>query len=54
MNSVLSSTVLMALAGVLATAPAVEDTVNRSILYWVMVPSLVVSVAAICSQMAAF
>jgi hypothetical protein len=54
MNSILSSTALIALAGVLATAPAVENTGNRPILYWVIIPSLVVAVAAICSHMAAF
>ena len=54
MHSILSSTAYIALATALATAPAVENNGSRSVLYWVIVPSLVVSVVAIFSHTTAF
>ena len=45
---------LAVLAVALASVPAVEDAGNRSVLYWVIVPSLLVWVVAVCSYIAFF
>lgn len=45
---------LILIAGVVTFVPAVQDGENRSILYWLVVPTLVVSVAAIFTHFGGF
>jgi hypothetical protein len=45
---------LMVLAGAVVTAPAVENGSHRAILYWLILPSLAVGVAAMFSRVSAF
>ena len=45
---------LMVLAGAAVTAPAVENPSNRAVLYWLVLPSLAVGVAAMFARVGAF
>lgn len=54
MHSILIWPVLTILAGTVATAPTLEDAGNRSLVYWMIVPSLLVAFAAICACSIAF
>jgi len=54
MNSTLVWPALTVLGLALASIPAVEDAGNRTLLYWVFVPSLLVGVVVICTGMRAF
>ena len=54
MNSTVIWPVLTVLGLAVASIPAVEDAGNRTLLYWVFLPSLLVGVVAICSRMGAF
>jgi len=51
MHTILTSAALIVPAAVLVTVPTVEDAGNRSILYWVVLPTLVFGLAAACSHM---
>lgn len=42
--------VLILVTGVVTTVPALEGEGNRSILYWVLLPALLFSVAALICQ----
>jgi hypothetical protein len=54
MQSILILPALMVLAGAVVTAPAVENSSNRSILYWLVLPSLAVGVVAMFARVGAF
>lgn len=54
MQSIIVWPALMVLAGAAVTAPAVQNASNRAILYWLVLPSLAVGVAAMFSRMGAF
>lgn len=54
MQSLLILPALMVLAGAAVTAPAVENASNRAILYWLVLPSLAVGVAAMFARVGAF
>lgn len=54
MHSILIWPALTVLAGAIASVPAVEDAGNRAILYWVIVPSLLVGAVAVCSHIVSF
>jgi hypothetical protein len=54
MNSLVVWPALTVLAIALASVPAVEDAGNRSLLYWVVVPSLLAGVCAVCLHVGAF
>ena len=54
MHSMLILPALMILAGAVVTAPAVENSSNRAILYWLVLPSLAVGVAAMFVRVGAF
>jgi hypothetical protein len=54
MQSILLWPALMVLAGAAVAAPAVENASNRAILYWLVLPSLAVGVAAMFTRMGAF
>ncbi len=45
---------LTVLAVALASVPAMENAGNRSILYWVVVPSLLLGLVAVCYHIALF
>ena len=45
MQSILILPALMVLAGALVTTPAVENSSNRAILYWLVLPCLAVGIA---------
>jgi hypothetical protein len=53
MQSILLWPALMVLAGAAVAGPAMENPSNRAILYWFVLPSLVVGVA-IFTRMGAF
>ena len=54
MQSLLILPALMILAGAAVTAPAVENVSNRAILYWLVLPSLAVGLAAMFARVGAF
>ena len=54
MQSILLWPALMVLAGAAVAAPAVENASNRAILYWLVLPSLAVGVAAMFTRLGAF
>ncbi len=54
MQSIILWPALMILAGAVVTAPAVENGSNRAILYWLVLPSLAVGVAAMFARIGAF
>lgn len=54
MHSILLWPALVVMAGVVTFVPAVEDGENRSILYWLVVPTLVVGAAAIFTHIGSF
>ena len=54
MHSILLWPALMVLAGAMVSAPVVENSSNRAILYWFVLPSLAVGVAAVFSSLGAF
>ena len=54
MQSVLLWPVLIVLAGAAVTAPAMENPSNRAILYWLVLPTLAVGVAAMFTRLGAF
>ena len=54
MHSILFWPALVLVAGVATTIPAVQDGGNRSLLYWLVIPSLFVGVAAIFSHFGGF
>ena len=54
MHSILIWPTLTVLAGAIASVSAVEDAGNRAILYWVIVPSLLVGAVAVCSHIVSF
>ncbi len=54
MQSVILWPALMVLAGAAVTAPALENSSNRAILYWLVLPSLAVGVAAMFARVGAF
>jgi hypothetical protein len=54
MQSILLWPALMVLAGAAVTAPAMGNANNRAILYWFVLPSLAVGVAAMFTRMGAF
>lgn len=54
MQSMLILPALMILAAAMVTAPAVENSSNRAILYWLVLPSLAVGIAAMFARMGAF
>lgn len=54
MNSILLWPTLILVAGVAATVPAVQDGGNRSVLYWLVIPSLFVGIAAFISHFGGF
>jgi hypothetical protein len=54
MQSMLILPALIMLAGAVVTAPAVENSSNRAILYWLVLPSLAVGVAAMFARVGAF
>jgi len=45
---------LILLAGAAATAPTMENASNRAILYWLILPSLAVGIAAMFSHVRGF
>jgi len=47
MHTLLMWSVLVVMTCVVTTVPVVEDEGNRSILYWVVVPSLLFGAAAL-------
>ena len=49
MHSILIWPALTVLAGSVISVPAVADAGRRSILYWVVLPSLAVGAAAVCA-----
>jgi membrane protein DedA with SNARE-associated domain len=54
MHSILIWPALTVLAGAIASVPAIEDASNRAILYWVIVPSLLVGAVVVCSHIVSF
>lgn len=54
MHSILFWPALILVAGAASTAPAVQDGGNRSLLYWLVIPSLFVGVAAFVSRFGGF
>ncbi len=50
MLSVVTCAVLLGATGILVTAPAIEGTVNRSILYWAIIPPLLMGAIAFYSH----
>lgn len=54
MHSILLWPVLILVAGTAATVPAVQDGGNRSLMYWLVIPSLFVGIAAFFSHFGGF
>ncbi len=54
MHSILVWPALAIVAGATASIPAVQDGGNRAILYWLVLPSLLVGVAAIFARFGGF
>jgi hypothetical protein len=54
MQSILLWPVLVVLAGAAVAAPSVQNPSNRAILYWVVLPSLAVGIAAMFSHLGGF
>ena len=52
MHSTVIWPALVFLAGAAASTPAIEDAGNRSLLYWVVIPTLLMGFAAMCSHAA--
>jgi hypothetical protein len=52
MHSIEVWPVLTFVAGVVALGVTTEDSVNRSFFYWLVLPSLLLGVLAVCSQLA--
>jgi hypothetical protein len=54
MQSILFWPALALIAGAACTVPAVQDGGSRAVLYWLVLPSLFVGVAAIFSHFGGF
>ena len=54
MHSIVWVPVLILVAGVLTLAITVEDAVNRSFFYWLVLPPLLLGVLAVYSHFAFF
>ena len=54
MHSMLFWPALTVLAGAAISIPVVENSANRSILYWIVLPPIAVGVLAIFSHVNAF
>jgi hypothetical protein len=50
MHSFVLWPVLAFAAGAVACAATIEDSFNRSVLYWVVLPPLMVGILAVCSH----
>lgn len=54
MHSTLIWPALIVVAGATTAIPAVQDGGNRSLLYWVVLPSIAVGVAAFFTHLGSF
>jgi hypothetical protein len=54
MHSIVLWPVLILVAGVVTIAITVEDSVNRSIFYWLVLPPLLLGVMAVYSHLTCF
>lgn len=54
MQSILFWPALVLVAGAVTAVPAVQNGGNRSLLYWLVLPSIVVGVAAFLTRFGAF
>lgn len=50
MHSILLWPALTVIAGAAASIPAIQDSGNRALLYWLVLPSLAVGIIAIWSR----
>ena len=46
--------ILVVLAGALAAVPVVRDESNRAVLYWIVLPTIVLGAIAMCMHLAMF